>query len=99
MRTDLQVLLKKYKYDTDFIYEGLLIDIATNLKNLMLSNNITTKQLAILMEVKPSFVTDMFNGLNITIKNIAKVLSALRIDATIFIKDTESLSIKCFKEG
>jgi len=86
----LRDLLKEYKYDKDFIYEGLIIDISTQLKKLMEKKGVTKKQLAERMNVKPSYITKIFGGSNISIRTIAKVLSALEVDATISIEEWEN---------
>jgi len=82
---NLRGLLKEYKYDSDFIYEGLILDISTKLKRLMEKKGVTKKQLAERMDVSPSYVTKIFGGSNISFKTLAKVLAALEIDATISI--------------
>ena len=89
----LKDLLEEYRYDADFIYEGLILDISYQLKKLMVNKGITKKQLAEKMGVKPSYITKIFSGSNISIKTIAKVLAALEIDAEILLKErkTESL--------
>ncbi len=84
---NLRGLLKEYKYDSDFIYEGLILDISTKLKRLMEKKGITKKQLAERMDVKPSYITKIFGGSNISFKTLAKVLAALEIDATISIDE------------
>ncbi len=82
---NLRGLLKEYKYDSDFIYEGLILDISTKLKRLMEKKGVTKKQLAERMDVSPSYVTKIFGGSNISFKTLAKILAALEIDATISI--------------
>jgi hypothetical protein len=39
----LRDLLEEYKYDSDFIYEGLILDIATQLKQIMEKKGLTKK--------------------------------------------------------
>ena len=84
---NLRGLLKEYKYDSDFIYEGIILDISTKLKSLMEKKGFIKKQLAERMNVKPSYITKIFGGSNISLKTIAKVLAALEIDATISIDE------------
>ncbi|WP_025209562.1 helix-turn-helix domain-containing protein [Hippea sp. KM1] len=89
----LKGLLEEYKYDADFIYEGLILDISYQLKKLMEKKNMTKKQLAKKMGVKPSYITKIFSGSNISIKTIAKVLAALEIDAEILLKERKTGSL------
>ncbi len=84
----LKKLLKEYKTDPDFILQGLLVDTANQLKDLMLKKGLTQKQLAERMGVKPSYITKIFSAdENISLKTIAKVLAALEVDATIKIDE------------
>jgi len=89
----LRDLLEKYRYDADFIYEGLILDISYHLKKLMEKKNMTKKQLAEKMGVKPSYITKIFSGSNISIKTVAKVLAALEVDAEILLKEREENSL------
>lgn len=82
---NLKDLLEEYKYDSDFIYEGLILDISTQLKNLMIKKGLNKLQLAEKMDVKPSYITKIFGGSNISLKTIAKVLAAIEVNATITI--------------
>ena len=82
---NLRDLLKEYKYDSDFIYEGLILDISTQLKKLMKKKGLTKKQLAEKMNVKPPYITKIFSGNNISLKTLAKILAALEVDAIISI--------------
>jgi transcriptional regulator with XRE-family HTH domain len=82
---NLRDLLKEYKYDSDFIYEGLILDISTQLKKLMEKKGLKKKQLAEKMNVEPSYITKIFSGNNISLKTLAKVLAAMEVDATISI--------------
>lgn len=86
MTDSLRDLFEDYKYDVDSIYEGLVLDMATNLKQLMLSKHISSQQLAKLMQVDISVVYRIFGGETITFRKIAKVLAALQIDTEIVIK-------------
>ncbi len=83
----LRDLLEEYKYDSDFIYEGLILDISYQLKELMRKKGLTKKQLAEKMGVKPSYITKIFGGGNISIKTIAKVLAALEVESEIVLKE------------
>ena len=89
----LRDLLEEHKYDADFIYEGLILDISYQLKKLMVNKGITKKQLAEKMGVKPSYITKIFSGSNISIKTIAKVLAALEIDAEVLLKERKAESL------
>ncbi len=83
-------LLKNYKYDSEFIYEGLLLDISYQLKLLMEEKGVSKKELAKRMGVKPSYITKIFGGANISLKTIAKILAALKVDATLTISKREN---------
>ncbi len=85
----LKDLLEEYRYDSDFIFEGLVIDITNQLKDLMEEKGLNKNELAKMMGVKPSYITKIFSGANISLKTIAKVLSALEIDVTISIQKAE----------
>jgi transcriptional regulator with XRE-family HTH domain len=84
---NLRDLLEEYKYDSDFIYEGLILDIATQIKEIMKKKGVTKKQLAQRMNVKPSYITKILSGQNISLKTLAKILGALEVDATISINE------------
>jgi len=86
--------LEEYKYDTDYIYEGLLLDISYYLKQLMLEKGLNKKQLAERMRVSPAYITKIFSGENISLKTVAKILSALEVDAGIKIIDREKINYK-----
>lgn len=94
----LKDLLNEYRFDEEFIYEGLLLDISVQLKKLMEEKGITKKELAERMGVSPSYITKIFGGSNISLKTIAKVLSALEVDATLEIRDrNKTAELKVFK--
>lgn len=82
----LRNLLDEYKHDEDFIYEGLILDLSYNLKKIMEEKGITKKQLAQRMGVSPAYITKIFRGTNISLKTVAKVLAALKVDARIELK-------------
>ena len=92
----LKDLLNEYRFDEEFIYEGLLLDISSQLKKLMEEKGITKKELAERMGVSPSYITKIFGGNNISLKTIAKVLSALEVDATLEIKKKSENSTETF---
>jgi len=94
----LRDLLEEYKYDSDFIYEGLILDIATQLKQIMEKKGLTKKQLAQKMNVKPSYITKIFSGHNISLKTLAKVLAALEVDATISIGEWDQEAKTAYDE-
>ena len=73
-------LLEECKYDEEFIYEGLRLDLSYYLKRLMEEKGITKKELARRMGVSPAYVTKIFSGSNISLRTVAKVLSALEVD-------------------
>ena len=87
----LKNLRESLKYDVDYIYEGLLLDISYYLKQLMLEKGLNKKQLAERMGVSPAYITKIFSGENISLKTIAKILSALEVDAGIRIVDREKI--------
>ena len=76
-------LLKEHKYNSNSIYKGLIINITTQLKEIMKKKGITKKELAEKMKVKPSYITKIFSGQNISLKTFAKVLEAIEADAII----------------
>jgi transcriptional regulator with XRE-family HTH domain len=86
----LRNLLDQYKYDEDFIFEGLILDISDQLKEMMEEKGITKKQLADKMGVSPSYITKIFKGSNISLKTVAKVLAALEIEGSIQIKEIKN---------
>ncbi len=89
--------LEKDKYDVDFIYEGLLLDVSYYLKQLMLEKGLNKKQLAERMGVSPAYVSKIFSGENVSLKTIAKVLSALEVDGGIKIIDRSKNKSKTIK--
>ncbi len=76
-------LMAEYEYNANFIYEGLILDISTKLKQIMKRKGITKKELAEKMSVKTSYITRIFGGNNISVRLISKVLAALDADSTI----------------
>jgi len=76
----LKELEKQLKNDVEYIYEKLKFDISENLARLMKQKGITKKELARRMGVSPAYVTKIFSAENISLKTIAKVLSALEAD-------------------
>ncbi len=80
-------LMDKYKYDSNFIYEGLIIDISTQLKQISKRKGITKKQLAEIMGVKLAYITGIFSSNSISLRTLAKVLAALDADSTIQLQD------------
>ncbi|WP_461829530.1 helix-turn-helix domain-containing protein [Aquifex sp.] len=77
----LKELAEKFKHDVDYIYEKLKLDISEDLKRLMEQKGITKKELARRMGVSPAYVTKIFSAENISLKTIAKILSALEADS------------------
>ena len=94
--------LEEYKHDPDYIYEALCLDASYYLKELMLEKGLNKKQLAEKMGVSPAYITKIFSGENISLKTIAKVLSALEVDGKLVIKNKRKLKIypnkKLFKK-
>lgn len=86
--------LKEDKYDVDFIYEGLILDLSYYLKQFMAEKGLNKKQLAEKMGVSPAYITKIFSGENISLKTVAKILAALEIDAGIKIFDREKNNYK-----
>jgi|GEM_PF-6984653 transcriptional regulator with XRE-family HTH domain len=79
----LREYLEKHRYDEDFVYEQLIYDVVTNIAELMRKKGVTRKQLANKMGVKPSYITKILGGSNISFKTLAKVLAALKADVAI----------------
>ncbi len=86
--------LKKYKYDEESIYYGLMLDLSYYLKQFMLEKGLNKKQLAERMGVSSAYITKIFSGENISLKTVAKILSALEIDAGLRIVDREKADYK-----
>ena len=86
--------LEEYKYDEEKIYYGLMLDLSYYLKQLMLEKGLNKKQLAQKMGVSPAYITKIFSGENISLKTVAKILSALEVDAGIRIVDRGMMEIK-----
>ncbi|SNZ06993.1 Helix-turn-helix [Persephonella hydrogeniphila] len=86
--------LEEYKYDEEAIYKGLMFDLSFYLKQFMLEKGINKKQLAEKMGVSPAYITKIFSGQNISLKTVAKILSALEVDAGIKIIDREKMNYK-----
>ena len=85
----LRDLREKFKYDEEYIYYGLMLDLSYYLKQLMIEKGVNKKQLAQKMGVSPAYITKIFSGQNISLKTVAKILSALEVDAGIKIIDRE----------
>ncbi len=86
--------LEENKYDEESIYYGLRLDLSYYLKQLMLEKGLNKKQLAEKMGVSPAYITKIFSGENISLKTVAKILSALEVDAGIRIVDREKIKYK-----
>ncbi len=99
----LKDLLNEYKFDPDFIYEGLKYDLSEQLKKLMEAKGITKKELAKKMGVSPSYISKIFGADNISLRTVAKVLAALEVDARIKLanpdKRARNLKIVSLKRG
>ena len=92
---NLKELWDKNKFSVDRIYYGLIYDVAYYLKELMKQKGLTKKELAKKMNVSPAYITKIFSGdCNISLKTIAKVLSALQIDGTIKIINKSEINLK-----
>jgi len=76
-------LLKECKKDPDFIFEGLLFDLACELKKIMVEKGITKKELAKRLGVSPAYITKILGGSNITLRTVARILAALEADVSI----------------
>ena len=80
----------KKKYSVDRIYYGLIFDISYYLHELMEQKGISKKELAKKMNVTPAYITKILSAdCNISLKTIAKVLSALEVDGGIKLIDRE----------
>ncbi|WP_029523418.1 helix-turn-helix transcriptional regulator [Persephonella sp. KM09-Lau-8] len=90
----LRDLRDKFKYDEEYIHCGLMLDLSYYLKQLMLEKGLNKKQLAERMGVSPAYITKIFSGQNISLKTVAKILSALEVDAGIKIIDREKEEYK-----
>ena len=84
----LKDLAKTYKYDSEYIYEGLVYDIAVGIADLMDKKGIGKKELASRMGVTPSYITKILGGNNISLRTLAKVLAAMEAGVKIrFVED------------
>ncbi len=81
----LRDLVHSYGADAGFIYEGLVIDLAVQVKRLMDKEGVNKKELAERMGVTTSYLTRIFSGQNLTLRNIAKIFAALEIEPVITI--------------
>lgn len=95
----LKSLQEKFKYDEEYIYYGLMLDLSYYLKHFMLERGISKKQLAKKMGVSPAYITKIFSGENISLKTLAKILSALEVDAGIKIIDRGEINYKTSPNG
>lgn len=68
---------EEFRNDPEFIQELLKEHLALQLKKLMEEKGLTKKELARRMGVSPSYITKIFEGNNISLKTVAKVLVAL----------------------
>lgn len=73
----LKELLKEFKNDPDYIYEGLKYDLSEQLYELMKEKGVTKKELAKRMGVSPAYVSKIFGADNISLRIVAKVLAAM----------------------
>lgn len=71
----------------NFVFEEIKLHFACQLKKIMDEKKINKKELAEKLGVKPSYVSKIFGGDNISLKVIAKVLVALNVDPIIEIQD------------
>jgi len=76
----LKDLAEIYKYDYEYIYEGLIYDIAVGIADLMEEKGVSKKELASRMGVTCSYVTKILGGSNISLRTLAKVLAALKTE-------------------
>ncbi len=90
----LKDLREKFKYDEEYIYYGLMLDLSYYLKQFMIEKGLNKKQLAEKMGVSPAYVTKIFSGENISLKTVAKILSALEVNPSIKIIDSEKVEYK-----
>ncbi|TCK05210.1 helix-turn-helix domain-containing protein [Phorcysia thermohydrogeniphila] len=93
----LRDLLEEYRYSEEFIYEGLRLDLSYWLKRLMEERGVTKKELAERMGVSPAYVTKIFSGSNISLRTVAKVLAALKVDAKLFLEERKERELKLLK--
>ena len=91
----LKELLKEFKNDPDYIYEGLKYDLSEQLYELMKEKGITKKELAKRMGVSPAYVSKIFGADNISLRTVAKILAALDAgDMTLKIEPLSSVANK-----
>ena len=90
----LKDLLKNYKKDPEYIFEGLVFDLSCELKELMKKKGITKKELARRMGVSPAYITKIFSGSNVSLKTVARVLAAMEVDVTLKLNPKESKEVR-----
>lgn len=86
----LSVLLEEFKKEPSFVLEGLLYDLACELKKIMEEKGVTKKELAERLGVSPAYITKIFSGYNISLKTVARILAALEADVKLTFVDREA---------
>ncbi|MEM3420362.1 MAG: helix-turn-helix transcriptional regulator [Nitrososphaerota archaeon] len=88
----LRELREKYKYDEEYIYYGLVLDLTYYLKQFMIEKGVSEDHLAQKMGVSTEYIRNLLSGENISLETVAKILSVLQVDGGIKIIDREKES-------
>lgn len=73
-----QGLVDKYKDDSEFIAEGLLIEVTEQIHKQLQTQNISRSQLAQKLSCSPAYITKLLNGAeNLTLKKLVQIAQAL----------------------
>jgi len=81
--------LKETRFDSESIHIGLFLDISYYVKKFMDKKGISKRDLAETSGVSYNTIHKLLSGEPVSMKTLAKVLSALKIDPRIEIKDFE----------
>jgi transcriptional regulator with XRE-family HTH domain len=88
-------MLQKFENRPSFITEMLLLKINDQIASLMEEQNLTKKELARRLDVKPPFITKILNGMpNVTLLTLVRIAVALDAELGVEIKHKEVSSIQ-----
>ena len=81
--------LEKGRFDPEAIHIGIFLDISFYVKRFMEEKGMSKKDLASASGVSYSTIHKLLSGEPISMKTLAKVLSALKVDPRIEIKNNK----------
>lgn len=85
-------LLDSYKDDFDFRLETIIFEITEQISKKLKDSNISQKQLAEKLGIKPSAVSKILNGKsNFTLRTLLTLADALKVDLSVELKDTKTV--------